>query len=121
MLKNFFKLYTWSLIGVFSCYFLQAEYGLNSILASSLTGLAASLLMRNNFFDHIEAKQLIYCASFAAMSSTEIIRNYYDVVFISVLISACFHFSRSWFKGYGGRLGSIAFVAVLIFFMGQLI
>ena len=51
--------------------------------------------------------------SFAAMSSTQILSNYKDVFILALISALLFLVSRSTFNGYGGKLGTLAFVAVL--------
>ncbi|MDD3129624.1 MAG: hypothetical protein PHW21_04585 [Candidatus Izemoplasmatales bacterium] len=53
-----------------------------------------------------------YCETFAGMSSN-LMFNFYEIMIISLLCCLIYLFVKLIFNGYGGRLGSVAFISTL--------
>lgn len=104
-------------------------FGYSAVLASSVTGLIASILFLNK---KTPLAAPAFCGSFAGMTALNNIANPHNVnnFFISILLLALIvtfvykltliinqskKYSKYVFNGYGGRLGTIAFISVIIF------
>lgn len=94
---------------------LQVILGPPGFLASICVGLVGSFLPESRFFDSKKCVACIYAGSFAAMSAQSLIANFWDALIISLFLGVSFKLISPYFKGLGGKLGSIAFVAVLFF------
>ncbi len=116
--KDQLSKFSWSLSlgvlgGALLTGFLNIEIGLGGVIASAVVGLLGVLLKK--LFKN--APQLlapaIYCGSFIGMTKA-FIEPYYLVISLAGIISGLFFsISQFWFQGFGGKLGSIAFVGML--------
>lgn len=115
------NLYLWAFIGAASCFYLRFHLGLSPVVASALTGLIFSFTPKMKFYDHLDARAIVYAASFAAMAAPSLISEIYDIAFLSILVAASYSFSKPYFLGYGGKLGSIAFISCVVFWIGRIV
>ncbi len=83
-------------------------------MASALTGLLGSLLIKNKTFKKINADSLVYCASFAAIGVLKVAPNIIFIIVLAIVITSLFNLAKSYAVGFGGKLGTIAFVSSLI-------
>lgn len=102
-------------LGCLSCYSLQVEGHLSSVAAAALTGFVGSFLHFPKFFEKKNLHAAIYAGAFAGMCSRTILANHNDIMIISLIGAFLFVVSRSLGNGFGGRLGTIAFVASIVF------
>ncbi|MEC9281480.1 MAG: hypothetical protein VX642_02115 [Bdellovibrionota bacterium] len=97
-------------IGLVSTYFLHSYYDMPVILVSAASCLLVDLIFKR--------PKLItgpfYCGSFAGMISTAILPNDLHVFFLSLICILVYQLSKKIFIGFGGKLGSIAFVSSMI-------
>jgi hypothetical protein len=94
------------ILGVFVTYALNHFLGISVVLASSFTGLIGFALLKKH-------DVAIYCGSFAGMVSVSL----FGLLEVSILALVCafiFILTKPLFKGYGGKLGTIAFMSSLI-------
>mgnify|MGYP003673688153 CR=1 FL=1 len=106
----------WVPIGAVVCYIMSVYGGLGSVLSAGITGTLASFLPNlNKESDYL--KQLpasIYCGVFIGMSSVEISPSIGFVIAAGIFASIFLMLSKNLFLGIGGKLGSVAFVGVVI-------
>ncbi|MBM3253325.1 MAG: hypothetical protein FJZ16_03615 [Candidatus Omnitrophica bacterium] len=88
-------------------YFLSINLGLGPFIASSLVGLTSAKV-----FPKLAAA--IYAASFASMSSKEVLPNISVSGIAGLITGLLYLFTQKVFLGIGGKLGAIAFFSVLI-------
>jgi len=94
--------------GVFVTYSIVHFFGISAVLASSFTGLLGFLIFRKH-------EIALYCGSFAGMVSVALF-NYYEVTILALLCAFIFLLTKPLFSGYGGKLGTVAFMSSLITF-----
>jgi len=90
------------------------DFGLHGIIASSLVGFIGSF---SNLIDHknkFHLSPLIYCASFAAIGLS--LSSMTSIIILTLIIPNLFTLSQKRFLGFGGKLGSIAYISGLIVF-----
>ncbi|MFW5794939.1 MAG: hypothetical protein ACOCV1_05605 [Bacillota bacterium] len=101
------KLIEWDslgvIAGVLSTYFLVEYLNIPVIIASAFVGIIG-----HAFFREFEAA--IYMGSFAGMISPFLF-NYFDVLILAFFAAFYFIFTKRILKGYGGKLGTTAFLA----------
>jgi hypothetical protein len=111
------KLFAFTL-GAFGCFFLHQICALPVVVAGSVTGFAGSYWHFPKRFDpHPQAA--IYAGAFAGMCSTNLITNWGELAFVSVLGAVLYTLSRPLFQGFGGRLGTISFIAVALVLLAK--
>ncbi|MFO8069435.1 MAG: hypothetical protein R6U02_05560 [Alkalibacterium sp.] len=93
--------------GAFITFILNHQLGLNNVLASSLTGLGGAYFMKNY-------AAAIYCGSFVSMACNVIFSNPLSFILASLITGGLFILSAQLFKGYGGKLGFMAFCGTFI-------
>jgi len=84
-------------------YYLSTTLGLGPVLASALVGLLAALIAG-------EQAAPAYCGSFVGMVSTAVLPTVAPVAAASLVAAAVFVASKRVFNGFGGKLGTTAFV-----------
>ena len=84
-------------------------------MASAGVGLLGSFLPDSKFYDSKQMIAAIYTGSFAAMCSLELFDSVVDILMLSLLTGISFIFFSPHFKGFGGKLGAIGFVASVAF------
>lgn len=104
------------LIGAVATFYLTQAPHMNAVLASAVVGFTISFAP--NFFPKIEdIKDLppaVYCGSFVGMSSELVLDNIWLLVNAGLVSGFIFSYSKTAMHGFGGKLGTIAFVGVLI-------
>lgn len=101
--------------------FLQYYYHLNSIItAASLALLTTLIFSTNSHFpqNNLEARTLIYTGLFASMGS--FIHNkyfYLHTLIVAIICYLLFLLFKNQFVGHGGKLGSLAFISTLFYFL----
>lgn len=84
-----------------------AELGLSPIVSASLVGIVAAAVARN-------VAVPVYCGAFVGMTSPEVFGSYWYVALAAVLAGVLFTVAHPVFHGIGGKLGTTAFVGVLL-------
>jgi hypothetical protein len=82
---------------------LAVEAGLGVVVASALVGLVAGLALP-------EYGVPVYCGSFVGMAGTEVLGSYAAVAAAGLAAGAVFVLAAGLFDGFGGKLGTTAFV-----------
>jgi len=106
----------WVPIGAVLCYLLNVLGHLGSVLSAGIMGSMASFIpvlgKKSAYLKKLPAA--IYCGAFVGMSRIEIIPNISFVIAAGILAGIFLMFSKNLFLGIGGKLGTIAFVGVVI-------
>jgi len=114
-LRNFFGIFLFTTLGVTMCFYLQYLGDLPSFTSSALVGAAGSLLLSPNRFNPRYYLPALYTGSFAAMMPLPSTAIWAYLCTLSILTGVLFIFALPFFNGHGGKLGSIAFLASLLF------
>lgn len=106
-------------LGCILC-FLGHEYlSISSVTSSALIGLLGSFVTSKDKSEINLCPAAIYSGSFAGMCSSEIISNHLELFIVSLLGGILYLGLDGLFKGIGGKLGTVAFCSVAIFFILQ--
>jgi hypothetical protein len=95
------------LIGGLTTFYLSIEIGLGAVVAASLIGILA---------DMVAPKYGVpaYCGAFVGMSSNALFFNHAEVALASAIAGIVYVITRDVFGGFGGKLGTIAFIGASI-------
>ncbi len=96
------------ILSVFITYSIVHFFNISAVLASSFIGLLGYLFIRKYQIS-------IYCGSFAGMVSVALF-GYFEVGILAVLCAFIFLLTKPLFSGFGGKLGTVAFLSSLITF-----
>ena len=96
-------------LGCVSCFCLQKYLTFPSVLSSVLVGLVASFLPKSKFWEQTKSITCLYTGSFAAMCSLSFFTSPLHIIVLSLIVGVYFNMLDPHFKGFGGKLGSIAF------------
>ncbi|EDM43012.1 hypothetical protein SCB49_12344 [unidentified eubacterium SCB49] len=109
----------WVPVGAVVCYLLNVHYGLGSVIAAGIVGTIASFFpLINKKSDYL--KQIptsIYCGAFVGMSSTEISTSVSFALIAGIIAGIFLLLSKNLFIGVGGKLGTMAFLGVIIVYL----
>jgi hypothetical protein len=106
-------------LGCLSCLALKTFAGFGPVAASALTGLAGSFLDVPRLLDRHHLHALVYSGAFIGMGSTAVVAGPGDAAGISVIAAAVYLLLAPVGVGAGGKMGTVAFVASLIFFIAR--
>lgn len=98
------------LIGTIATYLLQIYFGLNPILAAGIIGLIAVFSEKRS--KYITALP-VYCGAFVGMTNPENQYSFYLISMIGLIAGILFYLSKNFYKGVGGKLGTIALASVI--------
>jgi len=84
-----------------------AGLGISPIVSASLIGIAAAVVVRSLAVP-------VYCGAFVGMTSPEVFGSYWHATLAAVLAGGLFTVAHPVFHGLGGKLGTTAFVGVLL-------
>jgi len=90
-------------VGGVITFYLSCDIGLGAVVASSLVGILAAMIVP-------KYGAAAYCGSFVGMSSSALFCQYSDVAFASAIAGLVYVITRDTFAGFGGKLGTIAFI-----------
>ncbi len=97
-------------------YYLNVEVGLGPVFSVGIVGFLGTfvhkLVPRSKHLLHIEAP--IYCGTFIGMSTITVSEIYYIIVMASIFSSLLFMSTQSLYVGVGGKLGTLAFIGVVL-------
>ncbi len=88
--------------GTLLAYFANIYLGLGAIIAASLVGLVGAATVKEYAVE-------VYCGAFVGMVSPDVLHDFGHTVIAGVIAGTIFFLTRDVFKGYGGKLGAIAF------------
>ena len=84
-----------------------AELGVSPVVAASLVGILAAVVVQS-------VAVPAYCGAFVGMTSPELFGSYWYATLAAVLAGLVFTVVHPVFRGLGGKLGTTAFVGVLL-------
>ena len=94
-------------IGGLITFYFSHDIGMGVVIASSLVGILAAMVAP-------EYSVAAYCGSFVGMSSNDLFFNYAEVVLASAVAGLVYVLTRDVFAGFGGKLGTIAFIGAAL-------
>lgn len=103
-------------LGTLTCFMLQTQFAFGPVLAASTVGLAGSFIP-GLFPDRHQWKAIpaaVYCGAFVGMSSDKVLISWPMFLAAGCLAGLLFWISRNLFQGVGGKLGTLAFAAVVL-------
>ena len=102
-------------VGALATHIISEKLKTGVVVASGAIGLIAGIVLPLIFREDggIYAS-LLFCASFAGMASKKVIKKVFLYTITGVVSALVFFFSFPYFNGLGGKLGTIAFIAVII-------
>ncbi len=110
------KAVTWDLhdVAVFSgvvggaviTYALSISLGLGPVVAAGFVGIMATLTLRRYDVP-------IYCGAFVGMACSSLLHGYEHLLLASGVAGAVFLLAKPVFNGFGGKLGTIAFIGCI--------
>lgn len=92
--------------GTFLTFSLVHFLDLNVIISASGVGLFGAIVLKKHQIP-------IYCGAFAGMVSVALF-SFFEVLVLSIICSIIYTLSKTIFNGFGGKLGTIAFLSSLI-------
>ena len=90
-------------IGGLLAFYLSTDLGLGAVIAASLVGIIADMIVPKYGVP-------AYCGSFVGMSSNALFFNLGEVALASAIAGIVYVLAREVYGGFGGKLGTIAFV-----------
>lgn len=90
-------------IGGLTTFYLSIDIGLGAVIAAAVIGILAAM---------IAPKYSVpaYCGAFVGMSSNALFFSYAEVAMASTIAGIVYVITRDVFGGFGGKLGTIAFI-----------
>ncbi len=88
-------------------YTLKVNVGISPVVSAALVGLIGSLILPAHAVS-------IYCGSFVGMTSSRLLITHSELGFAAIAAGILFLLTDRIFRGFGGKLGSIAFVGTFI-------
>jgi len=113
-IENNYYLIIISFLGTLLTFLFSQYYNKNVVAVSSIISLIGALILPEIIYNYDHNYSLILMtATFAGMSSDKRVKNIFEMIAISLFVAVIFVYSYSHFGGGGGKLGTIAFGAVL--------
>ncbi len=100
-------------IACYCCSLLQTEYAFSSVLAAATVGFIGSFYHFSRWVEKQGIHAVIYAGAFAGMCSQEYLSSAQYVLLVSFIGAALYLITLPHFKGFGGKLGTIAFISTL--------
>lgn len=107
------------IFGVWACLYLQIKYSLSSVLSAALVGFFGSWLPSSKNYDYKKVIAALYTGTFSGMCSFQLFPDGGLIFLLGILTSIFYFLLADFFRGFGGKLGTIAFCSSL-FFVGLL-
>lgn len=102
------------LTGCWLCFFLQSELAFNTVLAAASIGFLGTFIPNNRKIGQLHIQATIYTGTFVAMGSKIDHTSAWQLFLVSALGTTLYFISDRYFKGLGGKLGSIALITTLL-------
>ena len=93
-------------LGTVITYALSIYAGLGAVLASGIVGVAAAVFLK-------KYAAPVFCGSFAGMSSA-LLLNQWELIIAALLAGIIYVLAKNVLNGFGGKFGTIAFIACLL-------
>ena len=97
-------------------YILNVELGLGPVFAVGIVGVMGTYIHKINSKSRylIQIAAPIYCGAFIGMSTINDPYIYCIIILASLFTSFLFYSTKSLFVGVGGKLGTLAFIGVVL-------
>ncbi len=96
------------IIGGLIPYILNKHLNVNVVLGSALVGITGGLVLK-------KYEAALYCGSFIGMCSIEVF-SYPEFILVALITGVLFILIKEVFNGYGGKLGTTAFIFGFLFY-----
>lgn len=106
-------------IACYCCNILQTIYGFSPVLAAATVGFLGSFYHFSKWVEKQGIHAIIYAGAFTGMCAPEYLSSPQYVLFVSVIGSFLYLFSKPYLVGFGGKLGIIAFISTLFLFASR--
>jgi len=93
--------------GALATYIVSVYLELGAIVAAGLVGIIAASTVKKYAVE-------VYCGAFVGMVSPAVLHDFSHTFLAGLIAGVIYYLSRDTFKGYGGRLGTIAFASWII-------
>lgn len=102
--------------GALSTAFLNIEMQLGAVISSAAVGVLGSFFPENfpTKKKGTSIRTAIYCGSFIGMGSILVNNHYLFIAFAGLISGIYFCITSNWLNGFGGKLGTLAFVGVAV-------
>jgi hypothetical protein len=100
-------------LGCFSSVLLQTQFRLSAVLSAAIVGFVGSFYPFSRFVLKGKIRAIIYAGAFAGMCAPEHLIRHEYILLISLLGTGIYFIGRPHFDGFGGKLGTIAFISSL--------
>lgn len=117
MLKRFIAKFLCFFLGCFLCFLLHTKIEMSAVMASCLVGLLGTFIPLSSFGNVKNLQNAIYAGSFAGMCSAGVLNHYSQIILLSLLGASFYLLTLDLFKGFGGKLGAIAFISVSLVYL----
>jgi hypothetical protein len=107
-------LFLFSVTGVLISWIIHNQFNKSPVIASAVPGLIIGLIFGQIFKELEVYSYIFFTATFVGMASNFVIKNIYQSLFIGVILSLIFLSFFHYFNGFGGKMGLMAFISVLI-------
>ena len=97
------------IVGSLGTYFINEQYKIGAVGASSLLGLTFGLVLPNVFNNGHSLAVALFCGTFIGMSTTTKLTTRVSVMIASLIGTIIYVYTAPYFAGLGGKLGLIAF------------
>ncbi|UOF01537.1 hypothetical protein [Bdellovibrio reynosensis] len=120
MQLRFFELWVLKFIsllgGCLTCFYFQSQWGFNPVTAAALTGLIGSFIPDTKKIESAHIHATVYIGAFIAMGSKVVMAGFPQILFVSILGTTIYFFISPYIKGFGGRMGFVAFISSILGF-----
>ena len=85
-----------------------------AVIGSAVVGIVPGFFRM--FFPGIATlSEVAFASSFAGMTDFKLLKENYYPILIGLIVGVVFFLSTPYFQGFGGKLGTIAFISVIVF------
>ncbi|MGM0641030.1 MAG: hypothetical protein ACQESN_06380 [Thermotogota bacterium] len=113
-LENNYYLLIITFLGTLLTFLFSHYYNKNVVAVSAIISLIGALILPEIMSNYdVDYSLVLMTATFAGMSSKDRVKSILEMLIISLFVAIIFIYSYSHFGGGGGKLGTIAFGAVL--------
>ena len=117
MMKSYSKIFTLKFcaffIACYSCSLLQTHFHFSAVMAAATVGFVGSFYPFSRWVEKQGIHAVMYAGAFAGMCSPEYLSAPAYVMIVSFFGATLYLLTRSHLHGFGGKLGTIAFVSTL--------
>ena len=108
-LKEYFSALAISFMALTLTYLLSRHFSV--VFASSTVGIVFGLI----FYKKFDYSAVAFASSFAGMTKLSLINSASWFVVVPFVICTLYYISKNTLVGFGGKLGTIAYISVIVF------